>query len=567
MSDADKAEDNAEGKSEKSGLEALAQRRSKAWAERQLWDPIYNDAYRYVMPYRQPAGGPSGSAKGAARVDHLFDQTGITSTFRGAGQMQQDLFPPGQALFALKPGPVTKMVAKKQAGIGHNGGPALDGGGENRDLTWFERQLDSLSDQVSPFFLTGEWDNSVSELCLELYIGTGLMLILEGDGDSPIRYVTLPIEEVALEPGSYGDIGALFWKTKMSRRAIADAFPRGKFPKEFIEGLKNGPNVEVDLSQDFIRAGKGWKLVVTVEKCEEPVTTQRYKTQPFIASRFYRVPNETYGRGPALLAIPTIKTLNKAMELTLKAAAIQMLGIWGYRPGGTFNPDTARLAPGAMWPMQATGGVMGADVTRLDTAAGRIDVANIILQDLRTQVQVALHDEQLPEGGQTPKSAAEIVARMARVKQNYVGAFGRLIHEVVPVAIRRVIEILYKKGLITSEIPINQLLVSINVISPLAQALKADHHKTTVQAMQVVAAIEGPQAVARRFDLDKLMPEMIRDLGVESEFVRSATELADFDKKSQTAQEAAAVSQAMLDKPDKFAAALSPVPDAQGAMQ
>jgi hypothetical protein len=69
-------------------------------------------------------------------------------------------------------------------------------------------------------------------------------------------------------------------------------------------------------------------------------------------ARYHRVPGEPYGRGPILLALPTIKTLNKAVELTLKAAAIQMLGIWGYRPGGSFNPDTVRLGPGEIWPMQ-----------------------------------------------------------------------------------------------------------------------------------------------------------------------------------------------------------------------
>lgn len=568
MSDPDAREDAAASDE----MDALKRRRDAAWTERLLWDSIYTDACNYVTPYRRPIGGRTGGVKGERRTDHLFDQTGITSTFRGAGQMQQDLFPPGQPFFALKPGPVTKLVAKAQRGMGDNGGPPLDDGSQaaspqnpgGRDIVWFERQLDSVSDQIAPFFLTGEWDNAVSELCIDLYLGTGCMLILDGDSENPVRYVTLPLEEVALEPGPYGDVAALFWKTKMSRRAIKSAFPKGKFPSEFEEAAEKSPDQEVDLSQDFIRDGKRWKMVVTVEKSDEPVVVQRYKTRPFVASRFYRVGGETYGRGRALLALPTIKTLNKAMELTLKAAAIQMLGIWGYRPGGTFNPDTVRLAPGQFWPMQATGGVMGADVTRLDAAGGNIDVSNIILQELRTQVQIALGDEQLPEGGKTPASASEVMARMARVKQNYVGAYGRMIHEVVPVVIPRVVEILYKRGLITSDIPINQLLVSINVISPLAQALKADHHKTTVQAMQVVAALEGPQAVARRFKMDEIMPAMIRDLGTESEYVRSAQELAAYDKQAQTQQQAQTVTQAMLDKPDKFAAALNPNPDAQG---
>jgi hypothetical protein len=555
-------------------LDCHRRRADAAWLDRSVWSDIYQDAYRFTTPYRRPVNGPNGSDKGSNRTDHLFDNTGVVSTFRGAGQMQQDLFPPGQEFFRLKPGPVTKLVAGKR-GMGDNGGPTLEEAGEGanpgaddqapRDFAWFERQLDQVTAQIQPFFLSGEWDNAVSELCLDLYLGTGVMLILEGDRDNPIRFVCLPIDEVALEPGPYGDVAALFWKTKMTRRAIKAAFPKGVFPKQFDDDCEKNADEEVELRQDFTRTPKGWRLIVTVEKSETPVTTQDYRTQPFVAARYFRVPGETMGRGPALLALPSIKTLNKVMELTLKAAAIQMLGIWGYRPGGTFNPDQARIAPGAWWPMQATGGVMGPDVTRLDTAAGRMDVANIVLQELRTQVQAALHDEHLPDGGATPKSATEIMARMARVKQNYVGAFGRMIHEVIPVVVRRAIEVLYKRGLLTVDIKIDQLLVAIDVMSPLAQALKADAHKTTVEAMQMVAALEGPQGVARRFKLDEIIPEMIKDLGVNSEYVRTVKELAEFDQAASQQQQAATVMQAALNKPKDFKEALSPPEDQQQA--
>lgn len=556
--------------------EGFCKRRDKAWQVRRQWDPIYRAAYDYAMPYRRP----SCDSKGDGRVDHLFDQTGVTSAFRGAGQMQQDLFPPGQVFFRLKPGPVTRLLAKSRAKaraatkaaanaqaaqMGHNGGPPIDD--NDPEIVKFERQLDDVSDQITPFFLSGEFDNAMSELCLELYIGTGCMLVLQGDAQKPIRFVCLPVEEVALEPGPYGDVGGLFWKTKMSRRAIMEAFKKGTFSKQFQDAYKATPDEEIELHQDFVKDGDagGWVMVVCCDDAlDEPITVQKYKTQPFVASRFYRVPGEVMGRGPVLLALPTIKTLNKAMEITLKAAAIQMLGIWGYRPGGAFDPDTARLAPGEFWAMASTGGVMGADVQRLDPG-GNVQLGNIILQELRTQVQISLHDESLPQGGGTPASASEIMARVARLKQNYVGAFGRMINEIVPVIIPRAIEILNAAGLITSQLAIDNLLVAIDVISPLAQALKADAHRTTVEAMQAVAALEGQQALARRFKIDEIMPMMIKDLGVKSKYVRDAIELTQYDAGQKQAVSQQQVQEAMLAQPDKFAEALSP--NAGGAPQ
>lgn len=544
--------------------DALKRRRNVAWADKLIWNGIYDEAWRYAVPYRRPVNGPGGQDKGASRVDHLYDNTAIVSGFRGAGQMQQDLFPPGQAFFRLRPGPLTKMIiARQKRGMGDNGGPPLEGDAEDRGIEWFERELDDVTEQIQPFFLSGEWDNSVSEMCLDLFVGTGIQLLIEGDMQRPIRFVTLPVDECALEAGAYGDVGALFWKTKMSRRAIKEAFPKGVFPKEFLEALdetEGKPDEEVELNQDFVQEKKGkftWKMVVTLADCEEPVAVQRYRTQPFVAARYFKIPGETHGRGPILLAIPTVKTLNRAMELALKNFALAMLGIWGFRPGGTFNPDTVSKAPGAFWPMGSTGGVMGPDVFRIDTAGGRADMSQIVIQELRTQIQAALHDEHLPDGGATPRSATEVMARMARIKQNYVGAFGRLIHEVIPVVVRRAVEILYRLGLITVDLSIDQLLVSIDVISPLAQALKADAHKTTVEAMQFVVALEGPQGLARRFKLDEIIPEMIKDLGVESEYVRTAKELAQWDEQAQRTQMQQAVAQSAVADPKGWTEAVN----------
>ncbi len=550
-------------------IEDIRLRRAPAWTDKTVWNGIYEDAWTYVVPYRKPVDGPSGSDKGASRLENLYDNTAIVSTFRGAGQMQQDLYPSGQPFFRLKPGPISKAVLKRRGGMGDNGGPSLEGAAN--PLADMERRLDDVTEQIRPFFLTGDWDNASSELCIDLYVGTGIMLLIAGDLERPIRFVTLPVDECALEPGPHGDVAGLFWKTKMARRAIAASFPKGVFPDDFHKALKDPASASetVTLYQDFVQEKKGkyrWKMVVSIDESEVPIAVQRYRTQPFIAARYFRVPGETHGRGPALLAIPTARTLNRAMELALKNFALNMLGIWGYRPGGTFNPDGVQKGPGSFWPMQATGGVMGPDVFRIDTGGGRADLSQIVIQELRTQLQAALHDEQLPTTG-TPSSAAEVMARMSRIKANYVGAFGRMINEVIPVVVRRAIEILHGLDLVTVDLALEQLLVSIEVISPLAQALKADVHRSTVEAMQMVAMLEGPQAVARRFKLDEILPEMIKDLGVGSEYVRTVQELAAYDAQAAEQAQAAALAQSAIDQPKAWSDAVQTMtqPADQGA--
>lgn len=547
-------------------MKAHRARAGKAWTAKLPWVSLYEEAYRWVMPYR----GRAQQAIGAAQFDHLFDSTAIISTLRGAGRLQEDLFAPGRAFFTLVPGPLARARSDAereaawraaQAGqppqAGHNGGPALED--IPNPLDGLTRALERITHQLAPFYHDGEWDNATAELCIDLYIGSGVMLSLRGaTRERPIRRVAPPIEEIAFEAGAYGDVGALFWRTKMSRRAIAAAFPDGKFPKAFTDALDKTPDDEVDLNQDIVPAeGGGWTFIVYLQDAaaddDQPISTAKTKKKPFVAARYWRVPGETYGRGPALMVVPTVKTLNKAFELTLKAAAIQMLGIWGYRPGGTFNPAQIALKPGAFWPMQATGGVMGADVARLDPASGRMEISRELMMELRTQIQKALHDESLPDGGLTPKSAAEVMARLAQAKVDRAGAFGRMIRETIPDIVERDIEILAGWNLLVTPIDIDKLFVSLEVQSPLAKAMRADAYQTTLQAMQMVAALEGPQAVARRFRLDALLPEMIADLGVDHVFIRTINELTDFDAKASQAAQSAALGQALIDKPKDFA--------------
>lgn len=291
-------------------MDALRRRRDSAWRDKDVWNGIYADAWKWLMPYRRPVNGPQGEDRGNDRVSHIFDNTGVVSTFRGAGQMHQDLFPPGQPFFRLKPGPVTKAVLKAQARAQAMNDPqtagAPDAGGD------IERQLDDVTEQIQPFFLTGEWDNAVAEMAIDLYVGTGILLMIEGDRSNPIRFVCLPVDECALEPGPYGDVGALYWRTKMTRRAILAAFPKGKFPPEFLDAAdeeRGRPNEEVERFQDFVQedaTAKGktyrWKMMVSVKGSADPVVIHRYRTQPFAAPRYFRVPGETHGRGPALLA-------------------------------------------------------------------------------------------------------------------------------------------------------------------------------------------------------------------------------------------------------------------------
>lgn len=449
-------------------------RSQKAWEGRSGFDSIYQEAYDLVLPNRRPGG--QGKIKNPTL--QIFDMTGPNSAMHCAGEIQRQIFPAA-----------TPFIAEA--------GPLLVNRLPADQLKVLNRALAGVANFVYPFFKTGDFDTATHEMCTDLTIGTGALLPMRGPSiNDPLRFVCIPQDEIAVTQDAWGRVDFVSWKRMLGREAIVGAWANGQFTAEFKQTAKDKPYDEIVLCQDFYRMPDGrWRFCAYLEKEGGFIVEETYRTQPIAVARFYRWPGEAYGRGPVLFALPTIKTANKAQELALKAAAIQMLGIWGFRAGGTFNPDTVRVAPGEFWPMQSTGGILGPDVQRLDPAAGRIDIARMVISNQQQQIREALLDTRIFDDGGTPPAATEIAARMQQNARVHLGAYGRLNRETIAIIVPRAMEILNDWQLLPNLMSFNELLVTLHINSPMAAALKADELSASVNYWQLVASVVGPDRV------------------------------------------------------------------------
>lgn len=515
-------------------LKKHAQRFSREWQVKTTWDSYMREVYDYAIPFRRPtnkAGSPG-------RTDVVFDVTAIDSTFRGSGQLKEDLFPSGQPWFRLAFGPLARKLLKSM--------PLPDGQGDGIKAA---RELEHITDQVTPHFQTGEFDLAAAEMCLDIFAGTGVLLPVRGDALNPVRFVCLPVEECCITVDGFRRVSGLSWCRDWLIADIVDAYPSFTLPEKLQNELKANPDAKVKLYQDFVREGTRWRCLARLEdEALPPLRMWWRKAQPFVAARYHVVPGENYGRGPVMLALSTIKVVNKVKEMALRSAAINLLGLWGYRPGGAFNPDVHKMRPGAFWPVNSTGGMLGPDVARLDTPGRGLDVANITLSEERAVIQRMLHDEATDGKGKTPRSAEEILMIAQRAKRAYVGAFGRLINEIVPVLIPAVCEILYEQQLLTTELTFDQLLLGVEVTSPLADLMKAEHLQPAIQYLQMLAALgRDPN---RELDMDTVLQDLGQAMGVKASWQATKDQKADFDKKQAAQQMAAMAAEAVTKNPE-----------------
>ncbi len=306
-------------------VEAAKRRADRVWTARAPWDKLYRDAYEYALPMRRP--GSAGVTKNAA--DKIFDMTATLSAMYFAGNLQRDLFPAGQAPFRLETGKLARMALSPD------------------QTKVLDRTLESVSEQMHPFFTAGDWDTAMHETCIDLGVGTGAIMPVKGTRDEPVIFASIPFDSLAIENDMWGRFSFASWRQTLSREAIRDGFPDGSFDSDFLEQLRAKPDGEVTLTQDFWRlpGRAGWKYVAYHDKPKGFIAEATTRTQPLAVPRYYRVPGEAYGRGPILLAMPSIKTLNKAQELALKAASIQMLGIWAIAPAALSTRIPCASAP------------------------------------------------------------------------------------------------------------------------------------------------------------------------------------------------------------------------------
>ncbi len=498
----------------------LKVRRNAARKERDSFQPLMDEAYQYAIPFRKSTRQ---TGTGEKRVDQVFDHTAIDSAFRFAGKVQQDFWPAGQENFELEPGPIV-LNPKEREGL--------------------SAELEPITKIAQSFFDDGEWDMAFHEMALDLSAGTGAILMNSSDDPETLwEPISVSIDELLIEQGPNNKICAIFWDRKMSVRVLMDTWPEGKFSRDLQDLVRTKPEAEIETHVDTVydRKSKRWHMLVWCDKQDTIIFSTQSRTCPWLLPRYFRVPGETYGRGPVMLAMPTIKTVNTVARLQLQAAAIAMLGIYTAVDDGVFNPDLAPLEPGVFWKVARNGGTLGPSINRFPDP--RLDLSNMVLQDMRMGVKATMMDQSLPPDGAAVRSATEILERVKRLASDHLGAYGRLIKEVTIPAVKRVIELAYNKGLLKTEIPIDQLLIRIKIKSPLAIAREAARIEKVIQWLQMVLTLV-PQGAQRIAHLEVALTDIGRQLGVPSQYIVTTDQRAEIDKRA--AEEKAALLAAQL---------------------
>ena len=373
----------------------IRKRLDKLEADRGTWESHWQEILDYVMPRK--AEITFLRSRGEKRTEVLFDSTAITANNLLAASLQGTLTSPSLPWFSLK--------------------LRDDDANKIRDVQIW---LEDTARRMYAVFNESNFNTEVHEMYLDLCsVGTSAIFVEEANEgflQGGLHFNTLHIAEYFIQENSTGRVDTLYRKYKMTARQAVQEFGEDNVGTKIKEAVKAKPDTQfnfihaVEPTPDYERSvGMKSKTKLPFHSChvcfedKMVVRVGGYNEFPYLVPRWSKATGEIFGRSPSYNALPDIKTLNKAVEIGLKAWA------------KAIDPPLLVTDDGVIGRVRMTPG--GITVVRSDTAIKPLQIgSNWQITDLkenqlRTAIRQAYYSDQLQLQEGPQMTATEVQVR------------------------------------------------------------------------------------------------------------------------------------------------------------
>ena len=469
------------------------------------WSDLWEEIYDYVLPHRESFFKESHAAR---RTESIYDETAVVGLPKFASRLQLGFFPPNGRAFRLAAGPEFPKEMMS---------PSL------------QEELDRITDLLHEGLRNSNFNAEMHEGLQDLGIGTMNLLAEEGRFQGDLHFTSVPPTNLALLPGRMDGVSDWFrWNDNMDITEVKHRYPKAKYTEKMLSEQGKNPKRKTKIieatvydEQDKFRDEYTYYLISETDN--EILIKERLKgrgSSPWITTRWSKSGFEVWGRGPVLQAMPAIKTLNLTVQLILENAEMAIAGSYVYDDDGVFNPDNITIQPGTFIPRSP-----GSSIESLQSA-GRFDVAQLVLDDMRRNVRKALFIDELDSrpNARTPLSATEVSERLADVARDMGAVAGRMQKEFLQPLVERVVHIYTKQGLI--DIPkVDGRELRIVPVSPLLRAQDQQDVSDFVRFQQTVASTFGPEITPVLYNQEEVIRFLAQKFGIKEELLASQSQV------------------------------------------
>ncbi len=407
------------------------------------WNSLYDEAYKYTRPERDTTHGNSAQDE---RI-HLYDSTAVDSSMKLANRLQDNLVPVGLRWAKFVPGsevPATQKDAILQL-------------------------LHIVNIRFFQLIAKTNFDVVSNENMQDVAVGQcGLIINPTQDVNRPAQFTAVPANQLVVGEGPDGSVQLVGRRPHPVVSNIKGEWPGITLDADLAQILRDKPEDKVELIEFCYPSPIGIFIYkVWNAKTSNLLLKTTDTSNPWTVARWSKRPGDAPGFGPIIEALADIKSLNKAVEMILQNASIELAGIYTVTDDGITNPDMIEIAPGVIIPVASNGGTLGPSIDALPRATN-FDLSQIALNDLRQSIRRKLLDDVLAPLDDAVRAAEEVRLRERMFARETGPSFGRLQREYVRNIVNRLLDIWGKMGLLPP-IQIDGEFIDIEYQTPLAQ--------------------------------------------------------------------------------------------------
>ena len=469
-------------------------------------------------------------AKGTKRTEVLYDSTAITANNLLAASLQGTLTSPSLPWFHLK-------LRDKELN-------------EHRDVQlWLEDSARRMYDT----FNESNFNTEVHELYLDLCsVGTGSMFVEEGNNGfetEGIHFNTLHIAEYFIQENINGQVDTLYRKYKLTARQAIEEFGEDNLGEKIIEASKNKPDKQfnfihaIEPTKDYERAlGKtGTKLPFhSCHVCVEDkmvVRTGGYNEFPYLVPRWAKATGEIFGRSPSYNALPDIKTLNKAVEIGLKAWAKAIDPPLLVQDDGVIG--RVRMTPAGITVVRNDGAIKPLQI------GSNWQITDMKETQLRTAIRQAYYSDQLQLQEGPQMTATEVQVRYELMQRLLGPTLGRFQSEFLNPLIERTFGIMLRAGALMPEPDIIKgQQIDVEYVGPLARSQRMEE-SVAIERLYGLAmnVVQVDPTIMDNINHDEAIRLRATLLGVPKSILRGKDEVEELREQRAEQQQAMAQAQ------------------------
>ena len=306
--------------------------------ERAMYESHWSECYKFGAPERQQNFSSTTDNKGQRENERadLYDSTAADSVQVLTSMIMSGVTPANAIWFKAQP----------------------DGIDDLSELTEGERWLEDVCQFIWRNIHAANFDSESYETVTDVVTAGWGILYTDIDRKAGGGYVFEswhPGNCFVASTRADGQIDTIYREHEMTAEAMLNEYGEANCHYQVVQMARSAPDTRYKIlhviePRKQIGAGQINTAMPFGSYHIDTANSQIMKESgfhefPCAVPRLRRLPNSVYGAGQMSVALPDAKTANELMKNTVRAADLQIGGMWIAQDDGVLNPHTVRIGP------------------------------------------------------------------------------------------------------------------------------------------------------------------------------------------------------------------------------